>query len=180
MVRTRSLAAAALIAALMAGTSWLSAQLPASAVPVTPQIFFVILAALLLPPRWALASMATYVALGAIGLPVFSGGKGGLAVVVGPTGGYLIGFVLAAFVGALVRDALKGTGPRGLSDGAAAAVAVTVAYTVGAVQLAVVLNLTPVQAIATGIAPFVVFDAVKAAIAVVVAGPIARARRQER
>lgn len=174
--RTRSLVSAALIAALLAATSWLTAQMPATAVPITPQMFFVVLAALLLPARWAGASIATYVALGAVGLPVFSGGRGGFGVLAGPTGGYLFGFIAAALLGALVREALESRSPRVVPDVVAAIVAVLVTYTVGAVQLAFVANLSPAQAFAGGVAPFVVFDSVKAALAIGVAAAVRRAR----
>lgn len=174
--RTRHLASAALIAALMAATSWLTAQLPTTVVPVTPQMFFVVLAGLLLPPRWAAGSMATYVALGAVGMPVFSGGKGGVSVLVGPTGGYLIGFIVAAFVASVVRIALEGRMRQVAADGIASVAAVIVAYTIGTTQLALVLNLSSAQAIAAGVAPFIVFDVVKAAVAVAVVPAIRRAR----
>ena len=73
--RTLDLATAALVTALIAASAWLT--LPLGAVPVTLQVFFVVLAALLLPPGWAAASMLAYVVLGAAGLPVFSGAQGG-------------------------------------------------------------------------------------------------------
>ena len=76
--RVRDMVAAALIAALMAVTGWVS--LPLGAVPVTLQTFAVALAALLLPPAWAAGSMAIYVAIGAAGVPVFASGHAGLGV----------------------------------------------------------------------------------------------------
>lgn len=120
--------------------------------------------------------MATYVALGVVGMPVFSGGKGGISVLVGPTGGYLIGFIVAAFVASLVRMALENRSRRVVADGLAAVAAVVVAYAIGTTQLALVLGLTPTQAIAAGVAPFIVFDVLKAAVAVAVAPAIRRAR----
>lgn len=174
--RTQSLVSAALIAALMAATGWLAAQLPATAVPLTLQMFFVVLAALLLSPRWAGASMATYVVLGAIGLPVFAGGKAGLGVLTGPTGGYLLGFIAAAAIGSLVRVALEKYTTQVGADAVAALAAVAVTYTVGTVQLAQIAHLSAAQAFLAGVAPYVLFDALKAAAAVGVAAAIRRAR----
>lgn len=174
--RTQELVTAALLASLLAATSWLSAQIPAGPVPLTPQIIFVVLSALLLAPKWAAASLATYVVLGAAGLPVFSGGKGGFAVLTGPTGGYLFGFVAAAGLAALVRIVLAKRLPRIAADASAAVVAVVVAYAVGATQLALVLGMSPQAAFVAGVAPFVVFDAVKAALAIGIAQAIRRAR----
>lgn len=72
--------------------------LPFTPVPLTGQTFAVLLTGALLGSRLGAASMLAYVAAGLFGLPVFSGWVGGWAVVSGPTGGYLLGFVVAAFV----------------------------------------------------------------------------------
>lgn len=175
--RTRALVSAALLASLMAATSWLSAQLPTTVVPLTPQVFFVVLAALLLPAGWAGAGVATYVVLGAVGLPVFSAGRGGFGVLAGPTGGYLFGFIAGAMAGALVRQAVEKRGSQGLADAAGAVTAVVVAYALGTAQLALVANLSPTAAIAAGVVPFIALDAVKAAVAIGVASAVRRARR---
>lgn len=175
--RTRALVSAALLASLMAATSWLSAQLPTTVVPLTPQVFFVVLAALLLPAGWAGAGVATYVVLGAVGLPVFSAGRGGLGVLAGPTGGYLFGFIAGAMAGALVRRAVEPRASQGLADAAGAVTAVVAAYALGTVQLALVANLSPAAAIAAGVVPFIALDAVKAAVAIGVASAVRRARR---
>lgn len=171
--RTRELVTASLIAAVAAVGSWVA--LPVGSVPVTLQTFAVFLAALLLAPAWAAASMGTFLALGAIGLPVFAGGKGGVGVLVGPTGGYLLGFLVGATVGALVRDVLdrRGTKPI-VSDVAAVTATLLCIYTLGAVQLAAVGDLSLPAALAVGVAPFVVFDAVKGAAAIAVASAVRR------
>jgi biotin transport system substrate-specific component len=70
--------------------------LPWSPVPITGQTFAVLLAGVLLGRWWGGTSMAIYAGLGAIGLPWFAGWSGGIGVLVGPTGGYIIGFILAA------------------------------------------------------------------------------------
>jgi biotin transport system substrate-specific component len=72
--------------------------LPFTPVPLTGQTFAVLLAGIALGSRRGSASMLLYLILGAIGLPVFAGGTSGLATVAGPTGGYLIGFLGAAWV----------------------------------------------------------------------------------
>lgn len=174
--RVRSLVAAALIAALMAASGWLAIPLPGSAVPVTLQTFGVVLAALLLPAAWAVAALGVYVLLGAIGVPVFANHAAGLGVIVGPTGGYLIGFIVAAGLGALTLAALSRAGAREIVSNAAAAFVVLVTvYAIGTVQLAIVLHLSPMQAVLAGVAPFVVPDVIKAAVAVVVALAVGRA-----
>lgn len=171
---TRDLTAAALITALLAASAWVS--IPVGSVPVTLQVFFVILAALLLPPWWAAASMGAYIALGAMNLPVFAGGKAGTVVLAGPTGGYLVGFVVGALIGALAREALANFKVRAVvADGLAAAATVAVIYLLGITQLAIVLALSPGAAIATGALPFIAFDLAKAVAAVTVAAAVRKA-----
>lgn len=70
--------------------------LPWSPVPITGQTFAVLLAGVLLGRWWGGISLATYAGLGVIGLPWFAGWKGGFGILAGPTGGYIIGFILAA------------------------------------------------------------------------------------
>lgn len=84
----------------MAGLIGLAAQvrfpLPWSPVPITGQTFAVLLAGVLLGRWWGGTSIAIYAGLGAIGLPWFAGWAGGIGILAGPTGGYIIGFILAA------------------------------------------------------------------------------------
>jgi biotin transport system substrate-specific component len=73
-------------------------EIPNQPVPFTMQTFFVLSAGALLGKRGGAISMGIYLTLGAIGLPIFSGGAFGLAKILGPTGGYLLSFPIAAFV----------------------------------------------------------------------------------
>ncbi len=70
--------------------------------------FFVLLSGLLLGSRWGLTSMGLYLLVGAIGIPVFAGGKGGFAHFFGPTGGYLLGYVLAAGLTGFISERSRG------------------------------------------------------------------------
>lgn len=81
-------------------------SVPVGPVPISLATLFVCLAASLLGPYWGTASAALYLLLGAIGLPVFSGFAGGLQRLVGPTGGYLLGYLPLAFLTGL--GAVKG------------------------------------------------------------------------
>jgi biotin transport system substrate-specific component len=77
--------------------------LPWTPIPITGQTFGVLLAAVLLGQWWSGISMIMYIGLGAAGVPWFNGETGGLSAIAGPTGGYLIGFILAAlFLGYVV------------------------------------------------------------------------------
>jgi biotin transport system substrate-specific component len=166
--RTRDMVAAALVAALMAATGYIA--IPLGPVPVTLQIFGVVLAALLLPSEWAAAALGAYIVLGAIGIPVFAGGQAGLGVILGPTGGYIIGFAVAAPLGALVREGFRRRGAKSLDgDVAAAAVVICIVCALGWAQLAIITNMGFAKAFLVGVVPFIGPDAVKAAAAIVVA-----------
>ena len=172
--RTHQLVTAALVTAVMIATGWIS--IPFGPVPITLQVFGVVLAALLLTPGWAAASLGVYLLLGAAGVPVFANGHAGLGVVLGPTGGYLTGFVLGAGLGSLVRRALRRLGnPPIVADVAAAITVIAAIYAVGWVQLALVLHMGALQSFAVGVAPFLLPDAIKAAVAIVIATAVRRA-----
>lgn len=170
---TRDGVVAALLAALLAASAWIS--LPISPVPVTLQVFVVALAAMLLRPRWAATAVGLYVLLGAAGVPVFAGPSGGIGVIVGPTGGYILGFLAGAALGSLARAILAGRMPSAARDAVAGAVAILVTYLLGWTQLAVVMRLSPVAAFAAGVAPFAAIDAIKVAVAVMTASILRRA-----
>lgn len=171
--RTREMVTAALLAALLAASAWIS--IPVGAVPLTLQVFIVLLAGLLLTPRGAFAAVGVYVLLGAAGLPVFAGGLGGAGVLAGPTGGYLWGFVLAAVVVASVRRIAVTPRFATLVDAVALLLGVAVIYLIGWAQLAAVTGMGVWPAFAAGVAPFVAIDALKAVVALGVARALGRA-----
>ncbi len=171
--RTRRAVTAALLAALLAASAWIA--IPVGTVPVTLQVFIVLLAGLLLTPRAAFAAVGVYLLLGAAGLPVFSGGLSGPGVLAGPTGGYLLGFLLAApAVSVLRRSRLFGVS-RTIAEAVALAAGVAVIYLAGWAQLAVVTGMGPLAAFAVGVAPFIAIDAVKAVAALGVTRALGRA-----
>jgi biotin transport system substrate-specific component len=175
---TRELTAAALLAALLAVTSVI--VIPLGPVPITLQVFVVVLIALLLRPVWALAATGVYVLLGAVGVPVFAGMTGGIGHLLGPTGGYLFGFMLGACIGSVIRVSLQLRVPRLTADVLAAVATVLAIYVLGVTQLFVISHLGAKtgmsigQAVVVGAAPFLVPDLIKAAVAVVVAEMLRR------
>ena len=93
---TKELVLTAMFSALIAVCSWIS--IPVGTIAFTLQIFAIFCAVNLLGGRNGLFSILVYLLLGAAGLPVFSGFKGGIGVLAGPTGGYIIGFVFIAII----------------------------------------------------------------------------------
>jgi biotin transport system substrate-specific component len=169
---------AALVAALIAGTAWVTVRV--GPVPFTLQSMFVLLAGLLLRPGWAAASMGIYLLLGAVGLPVFSGGQGGLGALMGPTGGFLFAFPLAAAVLSAVRGlsakASSFTTRRVVGDIEGIVVAELLVYLVGIPWLMASTGMDVGKALAVAVVPFLLPDAAKAVMAIVVAGAVRRAR----
>lgn len=98
-LRIKALIECSVFAAVIAVLSLISIPLPLG-VPVTLQIFSVSLTGYFLGPKKGVAATSVYLAVGLIGLPVFSGFRGGFQVLLGPTGGFLLGFIfLALFTG---------------------------------------------------------------------------------
>lgn len=95
---TLNIARTVLFAALMGAFAFVSFPYPFSPAPVTLQVLGVFLAGLLLGPLWGLAAMVLYLLAGAVGAPVYAGGSAGIGVLVGPTGGYLLSYPIAAAV----------------------------------------------------------------------------------
>ncbi|MBE6763185.1 MAG: biotin transporter BioY [Ruminococcaceae bacterium] len=94
--RLRYICVTALFATLMAVGAWLT--VPIGMPPLTMQSFVVYCAVWLLPFRSSLSTLALYLLMGAVGLPVFAGFQGGFGVLLGPTSGYLCGFLVLPFV----------------------------------------------------------------------------------
>lgn len=153
--------AASLFAALMAVGAYVT--IPVGPVPIVLQNLFVFLAALMLPPRWAVSSVGVYLLAGVVGLPVFSGGGAGLGHFAGPTGGYLVSYLPAS---ALIAAVSRAGGARTAMDGAAVAAGGLCVYAVGVPWLKTALGLDWSAALAAGMLPFLAGDAVKAAAAV--------------
>ena len=162
----RSLVLAALFAALLAVCSWIS--IPA-AVPFTLQIFAVFLTLLLLPAREGILAIAVYLLLGAVGLPVFSGFRGGPSALFGPTGGYLTGFLLTGLV-ALVFEKLRWTSfPLRLCG---LALGLLLCYTAGTIWFVVTYTAGPMtvgKALSLCVLPFLIPDGIKLALAALIA-----------
>ena len=160
---TRELATAALFTAILAVAAYIA--IPVGSVPFTLQVCVVLLAGMALGPRLGVLSVIAYLVLGLFA-PVYAGGTSGLGALLGPTGGYLFGFVGAALVAGLIVGARERTMPRLLAAGLAGLVPI---YAVGAAWLALQLNLTPGAAALTGIVPFVWLDVLKALAAALTA-----------
>jgi biotin transport system substrate-specific component len=150
----------AVFAALTAVFSQLTIPLPL--VPITGQTLAVGLTATILGSRYGTLAMIIYVVLGAIGVPVFSGASGGLQVLVGKTGGYIVGFILTAYVTGLILEKTRFTILHAL---AANIVGMFVTLACGVVQLKYVLGIPWDKALEFGAYPFILVGVIKAVLA---------------
>ncbi len=137
--------------------------IPRDPIPWTGQTFGILVVGGALGARRGFAAIALYVLLGLIGLPFFAEGKGGTAVILGPSGGYLIGFLLA---GTLVgRLAELGWDRRIGGAIAMMLIGTFVIYAIGLPWLSYSRHLSMADTIASGLTPFIAWDAVKLLIA---------------
>jgi len=81
-------------------------QIPIGPVPITLQVLFVLLSGLVLGSKLGAISQVEYLTLGIAGVPVFAQGKSGLIALLGPTGGYLVGFILGAYIAGLIAESV--------------------------------------------------------------------------
>lgn len=156
-------------AALIAVCSWISIPLPT--VPITLQTMGVCLIAGLFGLKRGTLATAVYIALGALGVPVFSGFTGGVGIILGQTGGYIIGFIFTALIVGLASDKFKG---RLLPLILSMVIGILVCYAFGTAWFAVVYAKSNEPAslltiLGWCVFPFLLPDTVKIAVAAVLA-----------
>lgn len=162
---------AALIAALgLPGSLYLFG----GAVPITLQTLGVMLAASVLGARRGALAVLVLLVLVAAGLPLLSGGRGGLGVFAGPTAGYVIGFLPGAFVTGWLVDRMLPRYPVWWGFAANVLGAIAVVYLIGVPVLHAVTGISWTQAVMTGAVLFLPGDAIKAIVATVVAAGVHR------
>jgi len=162
--KLRWMVLASLMAALTAVGAYL--HVPLGPVPIVLTNLFVLLAGLILGSRWGLTSMGVYLMVGALGMPVFAGGKGGVAYFLGPTGGYLLGFALAAWVVGLISERCHGNFAWEVVAVLSGLISI---YGVGVPWLKVVTELSWSKTLMVGLVPFLAGDVAKASVALVIA-----------
>ncbi|MDR0641474.1 MAG: biotin transporter BioY [Treponema sp.] len=167
--RGTGLVLAALFGALIAAGTFISIPLPFSPVPIVLQNLFSLLAGLVLGPALGAAAVGLYLLAGIIGAPVFAGATGGIARVLGPTGGFLLGYLFSAFTAGLIA----GRPRRGIKlplwrISLAVLAGLLVIYLPGLFRLRFAAGSWG-KALVTGFLPFIVGDTIKGIIAVLIA-----------
>ena len=138
--------------------------LPFTPVPITGQVFVVLLSGIVLGGCYGGLSQMFYVVIGTIGLPWFSGWNGGLAAITGFTGGYIIGFIPAALMIGWLTDRYAST-RRIHFQLLLMSVGVVIIYIFGAAQFAIVMNTGFLRTMKLAVFLFIPWDLMKAAVA---------------
>ena len=172
----RQVARCGVCIALLAVSAWIT--VPLGPVPFTMQTFVLALLPQIMRTRDALFTVVVYLLLGAMGAPMFSGFQGGRGVLLGPTGGYLLGFAAGMPVAGAVAHA--DVLPRRARCVAAGIALLAVSYVLGTLQLMNVYALDAPAALAVAVVPFVVPDVVKVVASAGVAERVCRALSSER
>jgi len=166
-----------LFAALIAACSWI--QIPAT-VPFTLQTFGVFLAAGLLGGRRGTIAVLIYILIGAVGLPVFAGFKGGIGALLGTTGGYIIGFIFSALIMWLFEKIFKNfKGKKWIPLGISMVLGLIVCYAFGTAWFITVYTNTKepagiLTALSWCVFPFIIPDMIKIALALMLTDRLKR------
>lgn len=162
--KTRKLTIMAMLLAFLVVCSQLS--VPVGNVPVTAQPLAIMLIGLLLPPQYALATVLAWVLAGGVGLPFFANFKSGFGVLLGPTGGYIYGYIIGVFLIALIAGR-EFSWWRSILG---CVVGMVFVYVFGAVQLKLLMDLQSFgAAFVLGGIPYLFFEPIKLAVAVLAA-----------
>ncbi len=163
-MKTKSIILCAIFAAFLCIFSVIT--IPIGIVPITLGTFGIMLASAILGWREGTISVIVFILIGAVGIPVFSGFKGGVSVIAGPTGGYIWSYIIMALItGALTRKLAKKPVLAMIQIALACIAGVAVCYFFGTLQFVFVQNTTFAAALGMCVIPFIPFDILKAVVA---------------
>lgn len=155
-----------MFAALISVLAYVVIPLPFSPVPVTGQTLAIMLAGLVLEPAQAFLSVLIFILLGAAGVPVFSGGRAGIGVLAGTSGGYIIGFLVGAVIISLLCKKTNNVWKLGVS---AVIGGIIVVYLFGVPWLGYITGMGVKEAVIAGALPFIPGDIFKVVVATILA-----------
>ncbi|WP_423413130.1 biotin transporter BioY [Faecalibacterium prausnitzii] len=167
---TYQMAVTALMAAVMCVLGPLT--VPIGAVPISLANFVICLTAWLLGPKFGTLSVAVYLCIGLIGVPVFSGYGAGLAKLAGPTGGYLVGYLLLALIGGLFIEKSNG---NPVISGIGLVLGDAACYVLGTAWFVFQMQCELGYALSVCVYPFIALDLAKIVVSCVV-GALLRKR----
>ena len=172
---TKSIVFVALFAALISACAFVSIPVPGTPIPIVLQNMMVVLSGLLLGPVLGTASTVLFIVAGMLGLPIFSGGTGGIAKIMGPTGGFIIGYAFAALVAGLICGRPRmGKNASIVRIIIAALCGFVVMYIPGVIHFMRSLDKTFAETMALCVTPYIPGDLIKMVVSILVAKPLRR------
>lgn len=157
-MKTKDLTKISICVSLLCVSAYIAFPLPFTPAMITAQTIIINLIALILKPKHAFIAVGVYIILGACGLPVFSGGVGGLSKLFGPTGGYLVGYLIAATVISYLKGK-KNDIIRYLL--VTILVGIPIIYCFGLVTMCLYMKMNIFTALSVAVAPYILGDLIK-------------------
>lgn len=170
--KVHTMTSIALITAITCIIAPFSIPIPISLVPISLTNLVLYISPYILGSKNATISYFLYLLLGAVGIPVFSSFSGGLAKLVGPTGGYLFGFIFLVFITGFFIERFHGNRIFAIIG---MVIGTIICYIFGTLWLAYQLDLTFVAGLAVGVTPYIAGDIVKIILAIII-GPLLHSR----
>lgn len=167
---TKELILCSIFASIISILAQISIPLPFTTVPLTMLIFAISVTGLILGSRLGVISVIIYLLLGAIGMPVFSKFTGGVAVLFGPTGGYLLGLPLMIYIIGFARE--KSSSP--LIIFLSLIIGLISVYITGTLMFSIITGNTIYQSILYCVAPFIIVDLIKLALAYIIGSTVTK------
>ena len=163
----------ALFAALIAVCGFISIPIPGTPIPIVLQNMLTVLTGLMLGPVWGTIATVLFLAAGALGLPIFSGGTGGFAKLMGPTGGFLYGYALATLIaGIIAQRPVYGKKTSLLRLILATVCGFVIMYIPGVLHFMRVMEKTFTQTMTLCVLPYIPGDIIKTIIAILLASKL--------
>ncbi len=140
--------------------------IPLGIVPISLATLFIMIFTYIFGSRMCMLSIIIYILLGAIGIPVFSGYTGGIHILIGPTGGYILGYLLMCLISGTL---IKHLGANMIFTTISFICGNLALYCIGTIYLSIINNLSYSNAILTGVVPFIIPDLIKIILASIMA-----------
>ncbi len=165
-INTKDLTTISLFCAIICIFSIIS--IPFGAIPISLSLFAIFLASIILGTKKAVITVIVYILIGSLGLPVFSGFKGGIQMLFGPTGGYIISYIFVAGIMGLASDNLSKVKHKKTFLFVASLLSLFVCYIIGSVQHMLVSSVSFEKAFISSALVFFPFDILKSIIAIII------------
>lgn len=172
--KTKNLTYCALFTCLLMVSAQLGIPLPGTTVPINLATCAVLVAGAVLGPKYGLVSVLCYIGLGAVGLPVFSHFRGGLGVLTGPTGGYILGYVFCAYITGFFTNHFKN---RKIFSIIGMVFGLTLCYLFGTLWYMFLTHIRLWQALMLCVVPFIIGDCLKIILAIFLSGRLKKILR---